>query len=129
MRHMLNGKAKDDITLNDINAVIRKENQDIANYLHMDTKLKLAGLSRKSAETDFDKLTDEQKRNLAICEHLRWNASHEMLGYIYGESTSDLHKTHNCLKPWRELSTDYQGYDYDVWSTTIDITLKSNENK
>lgn len=122
-------KNRQTVTLEDINGVIRKENQDIANYLHMETKLKLAGLSKKSTKADFDKLSAEQKKNIAICEHLRWNASHEMLGYVYGETTSDLHKTHSCLKPWQELTTEYQGYDDDVWNTTVDITLNSNETK
>lgn len=89
------------VTLEDINGVIRKENQDIANYRHMETKLKLAGLSKKSTMADFDKPSSEQKKSLAICEHLRWNASHEMLGYVYDKTTSDLHKTHSCLKPWQ----------------------------
>lgn len=124
-RHIISGKKREDITLNDINAVIRKENQDIANYRHIDTKLRLVGLSRNSAKEDFDKLSAEQKKNLAICEHLRWNASHEMLGYIYGEATSDLYKTHNCLKPWQELSPNYQKSDYDVIDTTIDIIMNS----
>lgn len=128
-RHVIYKKKRNEVTLNDINAVIRKENQDIANYRHMDTKLKLAGLSRKSTKDDFDKLSAGQKKNLAICEHLRWNASHEMLGYVYGEETSDLHKTHNCLKAWEELSPDYQYYDYAVMDRTIDIILNGNENK
>ena len=124
-RHIINGKKRNDITLNDINAVIRKENQDIANYRHIDTKLRLVGLSRNSTKEDFDKLSAEQKKNLAICEHLRWIASHEMLGYVYGKATSDLYKTHNCLKPWQELSPDYQKSDYDVIDTTIDIIITS----
>lgn len=124
-RHIINGGK----TLDDINAVIRKENQDIANYRHMDTKLKLAGLSRKSKKDDLDKLSAEQKKSLAICEHLRWNASHEMLGYVYGETTSDLRKTHNCLIPWQGLTPDYQEYDFKVINTTIDIILNSNESK
>lgn len=142
-RHLITDKKKDKdnhiyyvktdrqkVTLNDINGVIRKENQDIANYRHIDTKLKLVGLSRSSTKEEFDKLTDIQKKSLAICEHLRWNASHEMLGYVYSEEdTSDLKKTHNCIKPWQTLTKEYQGYDYKVMERTIDIITNNNEKR
>lgn len=43
--------------------------------------------------------------NLAITEHLRWNASHEMLGYRYfdGCNKNTIKMTHNCLVPWDKL--------------------------
>lgn len=43
--------------------------------------------------------------NLAITEHLRWNASHEMLGYCYfdGCKKDTIKMTHNCLVPWDKL--------------------------
>lgn len=122
-------KEREKVTLDDINAVIRKENQDIANSRHIDTKLTLVGLSRKSKKEDFDKLTDEQKKNLAICEHLRWCASHEMTGYVWGEKDDNLRKTHSCLKPWQDLTKDYQAYDYQVMDRTIDIIINAHEDK
>lgn len=122
-------KEREKVTLDDINAVIRKENQDIANSRHIDTKLTLVGLSRKSKKEDFDKLTDEQKKNLAICEHLRWCASHEMTGYVWGGKDDNLRKTHSCLKPWQDLTKDYQAYDYQVMDRTIDIILNAHEDK
>lgn len=141
-RHLITDKKTDEanhiyyvktdrqkVTLNDINGVIRKENQDIANYRHIDTKLKLVGLSRSSTTEEFNKLTDIQKKSLAICEHLRWNASHEMLGYVDGDETDDLLKIHSCLKPWKKLSVDYQKYDYDVINTSKDIVINTNEKE
>jgi len=124
-------KEREKVTLNDINAVIRKENQDIANSRHIDTKLALVGLTRKSSEKDFESLNDEQKMNLAICEHLRWNASHEIIGYVYGKRDDNILKTHSCIKPWQELSEEYQDYDYEVMDKTKDIVLNGqyNENK
>lgn len=167
-------KPREDVTLSDINAVIRKENQDIANSQHMDTKLKLVGLTRQSAkdlmeQKDESKLTEEQLRQkklieyillyvdghkkeyikdsvekkytrndgiitkIAICEHLRWNASHEMIGYVSGEVTDEMKKTHNCLKPWRLLPDDTQNYDYNVMEQTVKIAVKqkkeNNDNK
>jgi len=41
--------------------------------------------------------------NLAITEHLRWNASHEMLGYKKGTQTDESLQRHNCLVSWKEL--------------------------
>jgi hypothetical protein len=172
-RHRIS-KDKENITLSNISAVIRKENQDIANSQHMDTKLKLVGLTRESAkelfnQTDESKLTAEQIRqkelldyillyvkgikkdyikastnsdytdndgiikNIAICEHLRWNASHEMIGYVPGVVTDEMKKTHNCLKSWTLLPIDIQNYDYNVMEQTVKLVindhLENNENK
>jgi hypothetical protein len=63
--------------------------------------------------------------NLARTEHLRWNASHEVLGYLptadyiktYGNDFSDdpyelrhtcdeRRKTHNCIIPWENLDAE-----------------------
>lgn len=41
--------------------------------------------------------------NLAITEHLRWNASHEMMGYSFGSKKSTIKMTHKCLVPWDNL--------------------------
>lgn len=155
-------KPRECVSLNDINAVIRKEAQDIGNSLHIDTKLKLIGLTRESARNIFlqkSKLTDEQLKqkelldyilsyakgkkktylkddkdpnfkyydrvikNIAICEHLRWNASHEMIGYELGNMTDEIKKKHNCLKPWSLLPYDIQDYDYNVMERSVEIVI------
>ena len=41
--------------------------------------------------------------NLAYCEHIRWNAKMELLGFIYGDEKSMKHKTHNCILSCNEL--------------------------
>ena len=141
----------------------RKEAQDIANALHAATKLYLL---RQTKSEDFDwcdfieryfdiddtprckgelnhiyypGLSEEENKtilNLARLEHLRWNASHEMLGYSQGGS--DLHccdertRQHNCLRPWEELDSeslavrqaegwdaDYKSFDFGV----VDISV------
>ena len=80
--------------------------------------------------------------NLARLEHLRWNASHEMLGYRKGNK--DLHscdertREHNCLRPWNELDceslavrqaegwpADYKSYDFGV----VDISILLYKDK
>ena len=151
------------LSLNDIRSLRRKEAQDIANALHAATKLYLL---RQTKSEDFDwcdfieryfdiddtprckgelnhiyypGLSEEENKtilNLARLEHLRWNASHEMLGYSQGGS--DLHccdertRQHNCLRPWEELDSeslavrqaegwdaDYKSFDFGV----VDISV------
>jgi hypothetical protein len=70
--------------------------------------------------------------NLAMCEHLRWNAAHEMLGYednVSGEhNCNELTKKHNCLKDWQYLDDesdackcDYKAYDFGVVDTSFKL--------
>ena len=162
---------REQVTLNDINAVIRKEAQDIANSKHMDTKLKLVGLTRASAkdlfrQKDGSNLTEEQLRqknlleyiqelaasedenkyikdeerikesvkdqairNIAICEHLRWIASHEMIGYELGDKTDEMRKQHDCLMPWQDLPSKTQDYDYNVMEQTVKIVINEKTEK
>lgn len=63
---------------------------------------------------------------VSVCEHIRWNASHYVQGYLpmrkdvldrmpikNGEkvSCSEKYKQHLCLIPFEELSKTYQDYD------------------
>ena len=76
--------------------------------------------------------------NLAKTEHMRWNASHEVLGYTKmpdsvpdGERGCDERRiTHNCLVTWEQLDdeadridyiNDYKIFDYSVVEATINI--------
>ncbi len=139
-------------------SVKRKEQQDINNFLHMETKLKLIGECNPKELANAILFINEGKdftyvdgtpesiktlyNNLARTEHLRWNASHEMLGYIMNEGTgcNEMNKTHNCLVPWEMLpmvterynkkaieegwgSVDYQAYDYLVVKTTFEMAI------
>ncbi len=59
---------------------------------------------------------------LARTEHLRWCASHEILGYRDGgkEDFKDEAKLlHGCIKPWEALSKETQSYDYNI----VDVSL------
>lgn len=151
------------ISIDKLRSLRRKESQDIANALHAKTKMFLLKHSQgvdydwkeflsNYFDTDgktpyrtgscnsiiYPALSDRDKKsilNLARLEHLRWNASHEMLGYERADS--NLHKCdertrkHNCLIPWEELEkeslaassgcwkADYQAYDYCV----VDISI------
>jgi hypothetical protein len=83
-------------------------------------------------------LTDEEELfllNLSRLEHLRWNASHEALGYIsvseyvrrYGDNfgndpyetrhtCSEQRKCHNCLVGWEELDRE----SLDTWNEIVE---------
>lgn len=144
--------------------IIRKEQQDINNFLHKDTKLFLIGNPKTTIELNqfiySIEFKDEGKRNrftnvfddknyellytnLARCEHLRWNASHEMLGYLppHIDQTetqagcNETEKTHNCLVSWDKLPhvtdihntlqpeypVNYQTYDFLVVKTSFEV--------
>lgn len=116
----------------------RKESQDRSNALHADTKLlileKTVGKehtedfalrvlrAREGQQKDihYPNLSDAENTlmlNLAMCEHLRWNAAHETLGYVNnstGHECDERTKRHNCLKPWQELDNESNNADYPV---------------
>ena len=150
-------------SLDNIRSLRRKESQDLANALHAGTKLYLLKKSfdedydwndfldryfeidgetpncEGSRDTiSYNELNEKENKailNLARLEHLRWNASHEMLGYVKAEK--GLHKCderlrqHNCLRPWNELDkeseeassadweADYKSFDFGVVDTSL----------
>lgn len=77
----------------------RKESQDYANALHIETKKCL-------------KLYDASALILAKTEHLRWIAAHEIMGYSYDKKTDILHYKHCCMIPWKKLKGDTREYDF-----------------
>ena len=62
---------------------------------------------------------------LAQTEHLRWNASHEILGYEEGEPKDEARLKHDCLKDWQGLTLDTKSYDYNV----VDVSLGIHQQK
>ncbi len=156
------------VSLNDMRSLRRKESQDLSNALHLGTKMLLLTESlgtdykattflknyfgedgKPKCEGSYDKIrypylsTRENQAilNLARLEHLRWNASHEMLGYTI--SDTDVHscnertRQHNCLRPWEELddegrtvsqlegwNADYKSFDFGV----VDVTIRLSKN-
>ena len=160
------------ISLDNIRSLRRKENQDLANAVHIETKMNLlinslpknydwAGFySRYFDDNNMPKregccntisypsLSPQENTiilNLARLEHLRWNASHEMLGYSpYSKNEQNPHycderiRRHNCLLPWQDLDkesqettkakgweADYKAFDYCVVDTTL-LSYKNN---
>ena len=168
------GKRK--VSLNNMRSLRRKESQDLANALHVKTKM---FLFQKALGEEFDwhefmkKYFNEQGKpmregsyndikyalsdelntailNLARLEHLRWNASHEMLGYIKAKEgihcCDERTRQHNCLRPWEELdeegqivsqlegwTADYKAFDFSVVDVSIWLyynkVMKKNGNE
>lgn len=146
----------------------RQESQDMANALHMPTKMAFLK-EAMPADTDwtdflhryfkadgspnrtgtksgirYPELSDYENLlilRLAMLEHLRWNAAHELLGYVRRDdgvaACDEMTMRHNCLKDWDELDVeseitergdwpcDYKKYDFCVVDTTISLY---NEN-
>ena len=133
-------------------ALYRKEGQDKANSMHRYTKERLLGIDGNKRDvachdewTDVVAVSDsdstEQKQwkhrliQASICEQLRWNAAHLMMGYVpmpsekakhFGSSADEQRKEHRYLQHWKDLDLKTQGYDYGVVKTTISLR---NEKK
>lgn len=121
--------------IDDIN---RSIGQNIANSFHRATKAVLMGLdqtdqdkickfkeitdSREPGKTTYrmaDPATQELLLNAARCEHLRWVASHKLLGYTQAPGKCMIRKHHNCLCTWEELDELTRSYDCDVVDTGL----------
>ena len=145
-------KAHDAGTLAALAGLRRKEGQDRANALHAHTKLHLlrAALPRLTAADLCAELSDARitgrgmdyphasgptaavMLRMAQCEHLRWMAAHELLGYLPADgATDDLRRLHSCLVPWDDLDAlsvrsgyDYKSYDFNVVDTTVGLAAE-----
>lgn len=135
-------------TLSAVMGIYRKQEQDRANCFHATTKkiLTRKALKKNNADEDFNwpSLTRKQKtieyqttektsvpdriirilNVLAQTEHLRWSASHEILGYVgRGEvpERNEVRKYHSCIRDWQDLSRQIQSYDFDIVDMTLGI--------
>jgi hypothetical protein len=121
----------------------RKVDQDFANYYHVRVKAALCP-SRlwETPETAYcipfryegehytgnDEKAGRILEYMAIQEHLRWVASHEMAGYRFGEEKREDLMTHPDMRPYEELDEVTRHYDWIVVKTTLNI-LSSMEYK
>lgn len=142
-------------TYSNVMKLRRMQSQNFENCFHVHTKQRLAmcalgadeyvmltsrQLFRKNNEITYQwkshikpnynitKVLD----TLAQTEHLRWNASHEILGYIQegDEKFKDEAKLlHGCLKDWQELTSKTQSYDYNVVDVSLDIIELKQDKK
>lgn len=129
-------------------AARRKKVQDYSNSLHKTTKLALCepcnkeeyynelsqkiydvnrnkeGEKDKEGESHCEKEVNETTKkileHLAVCEHLRWEASHMLMGYRPTEgNTEELKKLHNCIKPYSKLPEAKKHYDWLVVKNSL----------
>jgi len=63
------------------------------------------------ADLPGEELTPEQQEKIQIMEHKGWNAYTRSIGYVKGDKTNHLGKTHECLVPYNQLSEKYKGKD------------------
>lgn len=147
----------------------RKESQDKSNALHEGTKVRIltevkclmtignkifpdfedvnpekSAHSIRNENNEYLGLSNDEVKlidNLAKLEHIRWNASHEAMGYSFlpigklpERCCNETLMLHNCLCPWEKIDyeTDhvsyiknYKAFDYGVVETSIYEKMKS----
>ena len=161
MRHkaILQPESDRPVALDAIRKLRRKESQDIENVLHAPTKVFLLKkallpatcprLFKKrillkprhgyDSAIHYDSLTEDENRimlRLAMLEHIRWHAAHELMGYSVwdGDGTDERRQLHNCMRPWEELrdlvndeKNCYKQYDFAVVDVSIDLLINIPE--
>lgn len=137
-RHKVGSDIKSKLSLKERLDIERKENEDYSNCIHAYTKLQLMDWKGKEplpwADFPFVKYPEsdlasqvEKDRwecmyNLSHMEHLRWNASHYMRGYLYKKGIKDARlKLHQCILPFEDLTMEQRSWDYAVVQTTIEL--------
>lgn len=144
---LLTGEYKDySPTYFGVMCLRRTQAQDMANSLHEKTKRILADEALERCglkDFAFSRLTREPNTTryiwpgnyaelteinrimitLAQTEHLRWNASHEILGYEFDSNKDEVRFRHDCLRDWRELKEDTQSYDCNVSDFILGISF------
>lgn len=136
-----------------------KEMEDFSNVWHMETKMRLMGIySEKdsgllkilckyaeSRDKNSNEYPDSNKelqtlfQNLAKCEHLRWCASSELLGYqllpisVHEKNKKDYaSKLHACIvncDTLRIIPDLYNTIKYDCTVTDVSLNIKAEEWK
>lgn len=116
----------------------RKETQDYSNYWHVDVKKVLcperfyankdvANSIPVNYEDAFVHTLLERKEDydileyLAIGEHIRWTAAHEIMGYERGHKKEEDLKRHPNMVDYSCLTEEIKHYDWVVVKTTLNI--------
>lgn len=124
----------------------RKKMQDYSNCLHKTTKQLLCESYNEPASYNKlaeqiltinegskhcegeDIVTKNTLEHLAVCEHLRWEASHMLMGYRpTNGKTCDLKKLHNCIKPYNDLDEYIKHYDWLVVKNSLTCVEKEEK--
>lgn len=82
----------------------------VASALHRRMKIAcgISGIEKAPADR-----TEEERLNLRILEHRRWNAYMRSEGFTYSEKRDNLAKTHNCLVTYADLTPEEKTKDDD----------------
>lgn len=133
-------------TLGGVMRLRRVQSQNLGNCMHEATKKELAkvalgeegyrsmlkhGLNRDEGSLKYSWRDNSNESIesvqrvldvLAQTEHLRWNASHAILGYQgheFEEYKDEARLVHGCLKRWEQLTDITKSYDYNI----VDVSL------
>lgn len=125
-----------------IQEINTKIEQNISNSLHKWTKIRLlsgnlndcsfvfsrkyAKHTKKNVYENVDEKLQYKLTNLAICEHMRWEASFKLMGYSYGLSKSYIKKTHPSMILFHNLKENTQAYDYNVVDVSVKLVMNDN---
>lgn len=124
------------------------EHQDVdwdqfyMNYFNADGIADVAGSGADIRYPELSACENLIVRHLAMLEHMRWNAAHELMGYEFNDSGNECDERtmrHNCLCPWSRLDgqsakitdwvCDYKRYDFCVVDTTVALYRKYLETE
>lgn len=112
-----------------------KEEQDKSNYFHVKTKRCLAGVNdichNECDWTEFFKNNPVLHKSLYNCEHLRWNAKMELMGFIRdGENKDSRRRQHKNIIDCKTLEDKYKDtikYDKKVVELSFSDKIKFND--
>ena len=96
--------------------------------------------SSKIAGDIYDKINEKSEHSspehrstfeyLAVCEHLRWNSAHIILGYKYSDGTkNDLLKLHPGMVAYSLLKDPKRHYDWLVVKNTLKLIAGPDKNE
>lgn len=119
----------------------RKTGQDYSDFLHMRVKAELCPETFIKDPAVASSIPDTYEGThctgpavspvleyLAIGEHLRWQAAHEIAGYRKGPEKREDLKIHPALQEYSSLSEIVRHYDWIVVKTTLKLLGSGNNS-
>ena len=114
-------------TKEDLIELYYQEEQDKSNFWHIMTKRSLAGFPKNDLEkqTAFNVIEESTLlKNLSRCEHLRWNAKMEILGFVHEDAPKDYKKrTHPCIIGCKVLEQGAYAYTQSYDKAVVKLSF------